>query len=330
MKEKIKKLFNSDPQIFKAILIVLAIILLLLILMCMFKTCRECSPCYQRKIIDKTGYLPEKEDWNNIPDVVPPYDDNELDSLSDRVSLEHLFPPIGDQKEKGTCVAWAVGYNLKTALNAIDKGLTPEQLDSAIYQTSPKDLWLCIPVHSKGPNCAGTAFEPAFAALMSDGVATMQAVPYENLGNCNGRKTGNAGNKLLSFNRVVKDSVTKMPSIAQLKAYISDTIPLVFGAKLGDRFMGWGSSAVISSDTYNYSGMHAYHAMVLVGYDDSKNAFRVRNSWGTSWGDEGSIWVDYNFFCSSNFCDAVFTAQNKKDAAFAPNRELQNQNLNTE
>jgi hypothetical protein len=54
---------------------------------------------------------------------------------------------------------------------------------------------------------------------------------------------------------------------------------------------------------------HAYHAMVLVGYNDSKNAFRVRNSWGSSWGDNGSIWVDYQFFCKS-FCFAAFVAQN--------------------
>ena len=49
--------------------------------------------------------------------------------------------------------------------------------------------------------------------------------------------------------------------------------------------------------------------MALVGYDNSKNAFRVRNSWGTSWGDNGSIWVDYDFFCKS-FCFAAFVAQN--------------------
>ncbi|MCL2102000.1 MAG: hypothetical protein FWH22_09850, partial [Fibromonadales bacterium] len=60
----------------------------------------------------------------------------------------------------------------------------------------------------------------------------------------------------------------------------------------------------------NDPGMqHAYHAMVLVGYDDSKNAFRVLNSWGTSWGDRGSIWIDYDFFLN-NFCFAAFVAQN--------------------
>jgi C1A family cysteine protease len=47
--------------------------------------------------------------------------------------------------------------------------------------------------------------------------------------------------------------------------------------------------------------------MVLSGYDDSKNAFRVRNSWG-DWGDDGSIWVDYDYFMNG-FCIAVFMAE---------------------
>ena len=36
--------------------------------------------------------------------------------------------------------------------------------------------------------------------------------------------------------------------------------------------------------------------MVLVGYDDSQNAFKLINSWGTEWGEEGYAWVDYDYF----------------------------------
>jgi hypothetical protein len=317
-----KKTLVSKTNTFGTILKILLAILLLLILICTVKTCRECD---RSVIIDKTGYLPEDENWDNIPDVVPPYDDKDLDSLPDKVSLEAFFPPIGDQDNNGTCVAWAVGYNLKTALNAIEKHWTPQQLASAAYQTSPKDLWLCIPQSQKGQNCSGTCFEPAFAALMSDGVATMQDVPYNNLGNCNGTKAGNPDNKIASFSRIVSE--TEKPRIEHIKAYLNDTIPLVFGAKLGDRFLNWSGDGVINYDTYNYTGMHANHAMALSGYDDSKNAFRVRNSWGTAWGDEGSIWVDYNFF-RNELCYAVFVAQNTQKQSPEPSQSLNNKSLN--
>lgn len=35
------------------------------------------------------------------------------------------------------------------------------------------------------------------------------------------------------------------------------------------------------------------HAVVIVGWDDAKGAWRVRNSWGTGWGESGYAWVKY-------------------------------------
>ncbi|MHA1168640.1 MAG: C1 family peptidase [Candidatus Hodarchaeales archaeon] len=36
------------------------------------------------------------------------------------------------------------------------------------------------------------------------------------------------------------------------------------------------------------------HVVLAIGYDDSKNAFLIKNSWGTSWGDSGYGWVSYS------------------------------------
>ncbi|MBK8702502.1 MAG: hypothetical protein IPN33_02050 [Saprospiraceae bacterium] len=41
--------------------------------------------------------------------------------------------------------------------------------------------------------------------------------------------------------------------------------------------------------------------MVIAGYNDSKNAFKVINSWGSNWGSQGYIWIDYDFFLNE-FC----------------------------
>lgn len=295
----------ASSDTFSVILRTVWILVLLLAILFLLKTYAECS--FRAHIVDKTGYLPDNENWDNIPVIQPPYTDDDTLDLPDKVMLEHLFPPIGDQGDKGTCVVWAVGYNLKTALNAIDNHWNTPTLEQAANQTSPKDLWFCIPQGQKGAGCSGTIFEAAFNALMTKGAASMAEVPYEDLRGCNGIGKGDSNNRVANYYQVVRDG--QVPSIGQLKSYIADTVPLVVGARLGDRFMRWHNENVISHDTYGYTGMHAFHAMVLVGYDDSRHAFRLRNSWGDKWGDKGSIWVDYSFFCNE-MCQVVLMAQN--------------------
>jgi hypothetical protein len=282
-----------------------------------FQSCEEIIPIIEEilSVLDMTGWLQDREDMENIPEDITPFDD-ETNNLASRVLLEDKFPPIGDQGQYGTCVAWAVGYNLKTALNAIENGWNSSDLAKIINQTSPKDLWLTIPSNKKGSKCEGTNFEPALDALITNGAASLGDVPYSSLGSCTGTSTGNSNNKLANYRKIASEKEGLTPD--NFKGYLNAGRPIAIGARLGDRFMSWNSSSVISSDTYNNPGMqHAYHAMALVGYDDSKNAFRVRNSWGTAWGDNGSIWVDYNFFCK-NFCFAAFVAQNPTPSISAP------------
>jgi hypothetical protein len=40
------------------------------------------------------------------------------------------------------------------------------------------------------------------------------------------------------------------------------------------------------------------HALCVVGYDDEKygGAFEIQNSWGTTWGNEGYVWITYETF----------------------------------
>jgi C1A family cysteine protease len=41
------------------------------------------------------------------------------------------------------------------------------------------------------------------------------------------------------------------------------------------------------------------HMMLIIGYDDGKangGAFRILNSWGKEWGDNGKLWIKYNDF----------------------------------
>ena len=36
-------------------------------------------------------------------------------------------------------------------------------------------------------------------------------------------------------------------------------------------------------------------------YDDSKQAFRMLNSWGKDWGDNGLFWMPYSFITNTTY-----------------------------
>jgi C1A family cysteine protease len=47
------------------------------------------------------------------------------------------------------------------------------------------------------------------------------------------------------------------------------------------------------------------HAMLLVGYDNDRQVYIVRNSWGTGWGDAGYAYMPFSYIDAAganDFC----------------------------
>lgn len=51
------------------------------------------------------------------------------------------------------------------------------------------------------------------------------------------------------------------------------------------------------------------HAVLVVGYDDAKKWFIVRNSWGPKWGDKGYFYLPYTYF-TKGFASDFWVLQN--------------------
>lgn len=55
-----------------------------------------------------------------------------------------------------------------------------------------------------------------------------------------------------------------------------------------------------------------YHAVLIMGYDNSTNSFLIKNSYGPTWGDNGYAWIPYayvNSYASERWC---FDISNQK------------------
>lgn len=271
--------------------------------------------CKKKEDDEPADTTPKNLGWNGTDNVstVPTSVTNanlfSTGTLPAQVDLLPHFPPVGDQGQYGTCVAWASGYNMKTVIDGIQANLTAAQLASPANQSSPKDLFWSLADAKKGADCNGTNFVDAMDLLLNRGVATLQTVPYTSLGNCS--NSGVQQSWTTEANqRKIKNYRKISPTVTSIKEQLANNFPVVIGAKLSDNFMTWNSDAVYNANsTYNQVGQHAYHALIISGYDDSKGAngaFRVVNSWNATWGDVGYVWMDYDFLVNQFVFDQNF------------------------
>jgi tetratricopeptide (TPR) repeat protein len=83
----------------------------------------------------------------------------------------------------------------------------------------------------------------------------------------------------------------------EVKAQINAGYPVLIGANIDKGFEDKGHNAANPYIWNNYdSSESAGHAMVVVGFDDHLKAFKIMNSWGKEWGNDGFCWISYEFF----------------------------------
>jgi hypothetical protein len=88
-----------------------------------------------------------------------------------------------------------------------------------------------------------------------------------------------------------------------IKGELAHRRPVVFGIRDTTALHRVGAGDIYASPSSDERG---YHAMVVVGYDDARYAFKVMNSWGRSWGEGGFGWINYDTFARET--QAAFSA----------------------
>lgn len=208
---------------------------------------------------------------------------------------QHLTP-IRNQGACGSCWAFAAVSTLE-ASNAIINGAKPDLAE--------QHAMTC----SNGGNCSGGWYTPIFDWLGGgkDGLQTELQMPYTGInGTC--KASGKTPYEVQTWGWV--DAYSSQPSVADMKAAMCKYGPLTAAVAATPAFIAYsgGTFDERSNTTIN-------HAVTLVGWDDSRNAWLLRNSWGTNWGEDGYMWIDYK----SNSVGAYSTWAMVKDTAGAKN-----------
>ena len=147
----------------------------------------------------------------------------------------------------------------------------------------------------KVAGCDGGSQIPSAMELISDtGIVTLSEMPY-NENECDKQPTEIQVN-LAEENKITSFSYLDGSTLFdQAKAFLNNNQPIVIAISIDRNHFGKidtnGDAVYREFETDDGA-----HAMLVVGYNDKKNAFKVVNSWGTSWGNNGFVWIDYKAF----------------------------------
>ncbi len=206
-------------------------------------------------------------------------------SLPPRLDLSSRMPPPGDQGSQGSCVAWAVGYGARSYY----LGLQGADLHNKAQLPSPAYIYNQIRPSFAQDCTTGSLISDALTLLKKQGVASFSEFSY-NPQFCN-RKPDDTIKAAARRNAISDWKVIRAGDLNGVKNEIYKGNPVIFGMQIDEAFMShFGDKTYVNrSNSLGLGG----HAILIVGYDDMRNAFKIFNSWGHGWGKGGMAWVDY-------------------------------------
>jgi hypothetical protein len=220
------------------------------------------------------------------------------------------------QEQIGSCAAFATSGAIALLRYQAEKAANP-QLDINSLWPAPLYVYQYNATFD-GSSCSGTNIETNLSRFLNNGAPAESELPYPsgmdavgtNSKWCTAPTTdAAASSKSRESFRIggffsLNGSGTGWRT--QVKKQLDMGRPIVFGVSLPIGFMEWRATTAEGAnmptdvtvpfkgsgqcDTSTHCGGHA---MIITGYDDSRSAYRVLNSWGGDWGDNGYLWWDY-------------------------------------
>lgn len=183
--------------------------------------------------------------------------------------------PVRNQDGCGSCWAFAAegAYEGSYAIR-----------NGTLEDTSEQDPLSC----SGAGSCGGGWWAGVFNWLISHGDATEASYPYTATDSvCNTSIA--APYRAVAWAYVRPDA--SIPSVTETKQALCDHGPLAVAVLATALFQAYTGPSVFNEHDTTH-GIN--HGITLIGWNDSKHAWLIKNSWGTGWGMAGYMWIDYN------------------------------------
>lgn len=217
--------------------------------------------------------------------------------LAPRVDLSDMFPPPSNQGSQPSCVAWASAYAARSYLYSKEIGRRAEK---PVDILSPAYIYNSL--RAPGPACnSPIPVQRALDFMKEEGVVSLADYPYNefNCGEPDRQLADKARRFRISDWRAV-ERVGAAPghwdvpiALDDIKGALMRGAPVIFAMPVTRAFHDMKAGDIYKTAE---NRKRNYHAMVVVGYDEDRQAVRVINSWGQDWADGGFGWIDYETF----------------------------------
>jgi C1A family cysteine protease len=239
----------------------------------------------------------------------------DLPTLVDNSKLKY-FPPIRNQNQLGSCASFATTYTQFSYMAAFQRDLDIRDNNDNTNKYSPKWTYNM----ANGGTNEGSELGQNYRILQNHGACTWAEFPYDNnyLAWCLSTPAWQNALRVRADPVQYVWDVSTDAGLAHAKELITNGYVLIFGTYItswlcqtvrDDPATADDDPEVGKSIGYWLNGTEGSHAMTIVGYNDAiwtdingdglvhpaeKGAFRVANSWGAAWEDQGFIWLAYD------------------------------------
>jgi cathepsin L len=188
-----------------------------------------------------------------------------------------VISDVRDQKTCGSCAIFASVAAFEASWSILNN---TERLD-----VSEQQLLNC----AAAGTCNGGWHEKVFEYLMKPGGTSESNQPYiAQVSGC--QQSGSPTYTAVNWSYINSDAST--PSTALIKRTLCDRGPVVVAMLATPAFQRY-IGGIFNEGAEGFGATDVNHDVLIVGWDDDKGAWLIKNSWAAEWGEKGFGWVKY-------------------------------------
>jgi len=202
------------------------------------------------------------------------------------VDLRHKFGPVEHQGSTNACVAHAATSMAEAALGVSDLSRLFVYYNARTYTGTQSRDSGCTPRN-------------AMRAISQFGAPSETYWPYSTT-----RVTVKPDATAYNMGAPLRSRIKAYQSVTTLdamKAALVQGLPVMFSHMVPDNFMTTTRYTGVQTPMSTVTRWIGSHAMVACGFDDAKGMVLCRNSFGTSWGQDGYCWMPYDWFANMRY-----------------------------